>query len=121
MMCLAVIAIIQAKDRKALLVQKPARAQHICGIDTALPAMQEHHQPFCHSCRLRRIKPLQPNISDGVEGHFSGTCQHEIMPPAWDAAGEQGLGKGASQVEGRGESCGHEDCRRLILLDKDDY
>ena len=99
-MCISVISVVQSKDRVAVVVQESPRAQDIRRVDTAFPAMQEHDRSFCLLIGLLRIKSLQSDIPNRVKEYFLGSLQHQISAPLANAAtSQQGLGKGASEIE----------------------
>jgi hypothetical protein len=107
-MCIAVIAVIQSKDRITIFIQKSARAQNIGRVDAALPSVQEHNQALRRFASLRGIKSLKPDIIDWVKNHFPGCIQHGIISPfAKLATGQESLGKGAPHIKGRNEDIIH--------------
>lgn len=94
-MRVAVVAIVEPKDGVAVFVEEFAGAQDIGGVDTALPAVQEHDHAFC--LRVRRVEALQGDIGNGVEQHFARGIEHGIvMLGAEFVAGEQGLDEGVA-------------------------
>lgn len=87
------VAVVESKDGVALFVEKFAGAQNICGVGTALPAVQEHDHAFC--LRVRRVEALQGDIWNGLEQHFAGGVEHGVVAFGAElVAGKQGLDEG---------------------------
>lgn len=100
------VAVVESKDGVAVCVEKFAGAQHIGGVGTALPAVQEHDDAF--RLRVRRVEALQGDVWNGVEQHFAGGVEHGVVSPCAEfVAGKQGLHEGVAEIEGRVEGLAH--------------
>ena len=105
-MCLAVVAEVEPEDREAVLVKKLGGTQNIRRVDTALPAVQKHDQPF--GIRLCRVEALQTHLPHRVEDDLFRVRENGIVPlRAEFVAGKEGLSVGAADVERRVKGVTH--------------
>ncbi len=84
------VAVVESKDGVAVFVEEFAGAQDIRGVDTALPAVQEHDHAFC--LRVWGVEALQGDVGNGFEQHFARGVEHGVVTLGAEfIAGKHGL------------------------------